>query len=114
MGYLIWPAAIYEQFVEREPASSWYRQQIRQAVRFGVRSTLVGLSALVWPLVLSLLCGNLTATLVFYAVAIVLDCALFVIWLKRAVGYSKRAARGETFGLRSQRAQTTRTVPAKN
>jgi hypothetical protein len=100
--------------VEREPASSWYRQQVKQAVRFGVRSTVIALGALLWPLVLSLLFGNLTATLVFYALAIVLDFALFVMWLKRALGYSKRAARGETFALQSVQQRPTRTVTAKH
>lgn len=114
LGYLIWPAALYEQLVEREPASSWYRRQVRQAVRFGVVSTVIGFAALLWPLVLSLLFANLTATLVFYGLAIVLDFALFVMWLKRAIGYSKRAARGETFSLQPLRQQPTRTVPAKH
>jgi hypothetical protein len=114
LGYLIWPAAVYEQFVEREPASSWYRRQVKQAVRFGAVSSIIGLAALLWPLILSLLFGNLTATLVFYVVAIALDIALFVMWLKRALGYSKRAARGETFSLQPLRHQAKRTVPAKN
>ena len=54
-------------------------------------------AALLWPLALSLIFGNLLATLVMYAIAFVVDCAVFVIWLRRALGYSKRAARGETF-----------------
>ncbi len=87
---------------------------MKQAVRFGVRSTVIAFAALLWPLVLSLLFGNLTATLVFYVLAIVLDCVLFTLWLKRAIGYSKRAARGETFALRPLRHQPTRTVPAKH
>jgi Na+/melibiose symporter-like transporter len=85
--------------VEREPASSWYRVQVRQAVRFGTRSAGLALAALLWPLIGSLLVGNVAVTLMMYAVAIVLDCALFVIWLRHALRYSKRAARGETFDL---------------
>jgi hypothetical protein len=113
LGYLVWPAALYERFAEREPASSWYRQQIRQAVRFGANACLIGFAALLWPLVLSLLFGNLTATLVFYALAIAIDIALFGIWLRRALKYSKRAARGETFALQSLRRPSTRSVAAK-
>ncbi|HEY8296731.1 MAG TPA: hypothetical protein VIG32_01740 [Candidatus Baltobacteraceae bacterium] len=59
--------------------------------------SLVWLVALVWPLAASLLLGNLTATLAIYALALCIDVALFVLWLVRAVAYSKRAARGETF-----------------
>jgi hypothetical protein len=115
LGYLFWPAALYEQFVEREPASSWYRQQIRQALTFGVRSACWGTAALLWPLVLSLIFGNLTATLVFYATAIVLDIVLLARWLKRALTYSKRAARGETFVLYSPAPlPQTRGIPAKH
>lgn len=85
--------------MEREPASSWYRQQVRQALTFGVRAAVFGTVALLWPLVLSLLIGNLTVTLVVYGIAMILDIVLFAAWLKRALLYSKRAARGETFTL---------------
>lgn len=87
---------------------------MKQAVRFGAVSCVIGFAALLWPLLLSLLFGNLTATLVFYALAFALDFALFVMWLKRALGYSKRAARGETFSLQPPPRQTTRTVPVKH
>lgn len=113
LGYLVWPAALYEQFVEREPASTWYRLQIAQAVRFGIRSTAIGIAALVWPLIVSLLVGSLTFTLVAYVIALVLDAALFVLWLRHALRYSKRAARGETFALESILSASTRRVAAK-
>ncbi|HEY8314844.1 MAG TPA: hypothetical protein VIG51_11850 [Candidatus Baltobacteraceae bacterium] len=58
---------------------------------------LVGLAALVWPLVLSLLVGSVAATVVIYALALTIDVVLFVLWLLRAIGYSKQAARGATF-----------------
>jgi hypothetical protein len=71
-------------------------------------------AALVWPLVLSLLFGNITATMAFYVVAFVLDCALFGVWISRALRYSKRAARGETFALDPLRRRPTRSVAAKH
>ena len=111
---MLWPAALYEYSIEREPASSWYRQQIRQALAFGLRWTLWGSIALVWPLALSLLARSIVATLVFYTVAFVLDAVLFAVWLVRALRYSKRAARGETFTLRRTAAGTTRGIPAKH
>jgi membrane protein implicated in regulation of membrane protease activity len=101
--------------VEREPASSWYRQQVRQALAFGLRCALWGTLALVWPLVLSLLLGNATATIVFYLIAIVVDAVLLAVWFKRAFRYSKRASRGETFSLRpAQRQSATRGIPVKH
>lgn len=115
LGYLFWPAALYERYVEREPASSWYRQQIRQALTFGLRSAFWGTLALLWPLVLSLIFGNLTATLVFYAIAMVLDIVLLARWLKRAFTYSKRSARGESFLLYGPTPlPATRGIPAKH
>ncbi len=97
MGYLFWPAALYEQLAAREPASSWYRTQIRQAVAFGTRWALIAFAALVWPLAISLVWGNPTATLVLYGFALVVDVVLFVVWLRAALRYSRQAARGETF-----------------
>lgn len=111
---MVWPAALYEYYVEREPASSWYRMQIGQAVRFGAVFAVLAIAALAWPLVLSLLFANLIATLVFYGIALVLDCVLFVVWLSRALRYSKRAARGETFMLEPMLTRRTRSVAAKH
>ena len=34
-----------------------------------------------------------------YALAILIDIALFVLWLVLAIRYSQRAARGETFDI---------------
>ena len=99
LGYLIWPAALYERYAEREPASSWYRTQVRQAVRFGLRASAAGVAALVWPLLFSLAFPNVVATLAAYSVAILLDVILFAGWLRHALRYRKRAARGETFAL---------------
>jgi membrane protein implicated in regulation of membrane protease activity len=80
-----------------------------------VRSAIYGTIALLWPLILSLLVGNLTATIVFYVIAMVLDVALFAIWLSRALHYSKRASRGETFTLGTSGSPVqTRGIPAKH
>lgn len=79
-----------------------------------MRTAIWGTAALLWPLVLSLLIGSLTGTIVFYAVAMLLDVVLFVVWLKRAMGYSKRASRGETFLIRAAAPPQTRGIPAKH
>jgi membrane protein implicated in regulation of membrane protease activity len=81
---------------------------------FGVRSAVWGTVALLWPLILSLVIGNLTATIVFYVVAMLLDAVLFAVWLRRALGYSKRASRGETFAIRTVTQPQTRGIPAKH
>ncbi len=76
--------------------------------------SVLGFAALAWPLIFSLIAANLTATLAIYSIAFVLDCALFVVWLRRALRYSKRAARGETFALEPLRLPRTRSVAAKH
>ena len=81
----------------RPEASSWFRFHIRQALGFGILSSAIGLAALVWPLVLSVLLGNVVATLWIYGLAMLIDLALLVIWLLLALRYSRRAARGELF-----------------
>jgi hypothetical protein len=68
----------------------------------------------VWPLVASLLFANITATLVAYGIALVLDAVFIVAWFKRALSLSKRAARGETFSLQAGQSVTTRGIPAKH
>lgn len=110
----MWPAALYEYYVEREPASSWYRNHVRQALRFGMQSVLWGTLALAWPLVLSMLARSVTATLIFYGLALVVDVVLFAVWLIRALRYSKAASRGATFALRRAPAAATRGIPAKH
>ena len=83
----------------RPEASQWFRLQIAQALWFGVVSSLVGLAALLWPLLFSLLVPNLSAVLWVYGLAMAVDCALFVVWLVLAMRYSQRAARGALFEL---------------
>jgi hypothetical protein len=97
MAYLVWPLALADRFTTRSEASNWYRFHLRQARWFGALSALVGCAALLWPLLLSMLVGNLTATLWIYGVAILADLALFVLWLVLAMRYSQRAGNGELF-----------------
>jgi hypothetical protein len=62
-----------------------------------------------------MLFANSTAIIVFYVIALVIDVLLAVNWLSRALRYSKRASRGETFSVRSVRARPqTRGIPAKD
>ena len=80
-----------------------------------MRAALWGTAALLWPLILSLLIGNATATIVMYAVAMIADIVLFTAWLARALRYSRRASRGETFSLGSSASSAqTRGIPAKH
>ncbi len=50
-----------------------------------------------WPFVISLLVTNVVATIWIYVFAMLIDIALFVLWLVVAIRYSQRAARGELF-----------------
>jgi hypothetical protein len=95
--------------VEREPASSWYRFHVAQAVAYGLYVCAIALAALLWPLFVSLIFANGIAVLWIYAVALLVDIALFAIWLMVAVGYSKQAARGKMFEI-SRIARLTRRV----
>lgn len=70
---------------------------MRQALGFGILSSLIGLVALLWPLVLSALIANVVATLWIYGFAMLVDLVLLVVWMVLAVRYSQRAARGELF-----------------
>ena len=97
LAYLAWPIAVIDRVAPREPASHWYRGQMRQALWFGLASLGVALVALLWPLLLSALIPYSTAIIAFYAVALLVDLSLLVVWLLRALGYSRRAARGEWF-----------------
>ena len=86
-----------EQIAPDETATAWYQVHRRQAFRFGAISAGIALVALSWPLILSFVFRSVQATLWMYGFAIVLDLVLVVLWLARAIGYSRRAARGELF-----------------
>ncbi|MGD0969196.1 MAG: hypothetical protein ABR949_13040 [Candidatus Aquilonibacter sp.] len=70
---------------------------MRQALGFGILSSVVGLAALLWPLVLSTLIGNVVATLWIYGLAMAIDLTLLVVWIVLALRYSQRAGRGQLF-----------------
>lgn len=95
----MWPLAIYARVAPRPDASNWYRFQLRQALWFGNVAAFTALVALLWPLVFSVLIGNVVATLWMYGLALLADVALFVLWLVLAIRYSQRAARGELFDI---------------
>lgn len=95
----MWPVAIYERISPRPDASGFYRLHLRQALWFGNLAALVALAAFVWPLLLSLAVTNVVATIWIYVFAMLVDTALFVLWLVLAIRYSRRAARGELFNI---------------
>jgi len=81
----------------RPEASSWFGFHMRQALGFGILSSAIGLAALLWPLVLSVVLGNVVATLWIYGLAMLIDLTLLAVWLLLALRYSQRAGRGELF-----------------
>jgi MFS family permease len=97
IAYFVWPAALYEAVAPRAEASSWYRFQMRQALWFGVLASVVGLAALLWPLLATFLVTNVTATIWLYVLALLIDLGLLVLWLVLAARYSRRAGNGELF-----------------
>ena len=97
IAYLAWPLAAYDRIAPRDTASSWYRFHMRQALWFGILSSAIGFAALAWPLLISLLVGDVGATIWLYAIALTIDAFLFCIWLVLALRYSRRAAAGDLF-----------------
>jgi hypothetical protein len=89
--------ALLERVAPRPEASGWFRFHMRQALGFGILSSVIGLVALLWPLVLSAIFANVVATLWIYGVAMVVDLVLLVVWIVLALRYSQQAARGELF-----------------
>jgi len=72
---------------------------------------LIGFVALAWPLLASLLVANVSATLGIYGLAILLDVALFALWLVLAIRYGQRAARGDLFEIPWVARATGTTIP---
>ena len=97
----MWPVAIYERIAPREDATGFYRFHLRQALWFGNVSALIALAALLWPMIVSLIVTNVLATIWIYVFAMLLDTALFVLWLVLAIRYSRRAAQGDLFTIPS-------------
>lgn len=97
LAYLVWPVAVYDRIAPRPEASNWYRVHLRQALKFGNRAALAALVAFLWPLLLSFFVTSVVATIWIYVIAMLIDIALFVLWLVAAIRYSQRAGRGELF-----------------
>lgn len=70
---------------------------MRQALGFGILSSVVGFAALLWPLLVSLVASNVVATLWIYGIAMLADLVLLAMWVLLAARYSQRAGRGELF-----------------
>lgn len=99
LAYLVWLLAIIERIAPSDEASSWYRLQMAQALRFGNAAALAALAALIWPLLATYIVQDLGAALWIYGAAFVLDAVLLVVWAALAVRYSRLAARGTYFEL---------------
>ena len=98
---MVWPLALYEVIAPRAESSSWYRFHMRQALWFGIEAAIIGLVALLWPLLASFFITNVTAMIAVYAFAMFVDVALLVLWLVFAARYCRRAANGELFDVPS-------------
>jgi uncharacterized Tic20 family protein len=97
LAYLAWPIAVYDRIAPREETSSWYRFQMRQALWFGNLAVVIAVVAFTWPLIVSFFATDITLVIWVYAVAMLIDTAIFVTWLVLAVRYSRRAAHGDLF-----------------
>jgi hypothetical protein len=99
MAYVVWPLAIYARVVPRPDSTGWLKFHVNQALWFGNIAAALAFIAFAWPLALSNVFGSTLATLWIYGLAILLDGALFVLWLILAIRYSQQAGRGELFDI---------------
>lgn len=97
IAYLAWPVALYECVAPREEASRWYHFHMRQALWFGIISSVVGLGALLWPLVASIFIASAVVTIWLYAVAMAIDVVLLGLWAILSIRYAQRAGAGQLF-----------------
>ena len=106
--------AVYETLAVKEQQSNWFQFHTRQALWFGILAAAAAFVALLWPLLASAIVGTLAggavvgATLWIYGLAFLVDLAVFAVVLVLAVGYSRRAARGEMFEIPVVRSITRR------
>jgi hypothetical protein len=96
-AYYAWPIAIADRIAPRPESTSWFRFHMHQAFWFGAISFAVGMVALCWPLLASFVVTSVAVTIWLYAVAMLADVGLFVMWLVLAVRYARRSSRGELF-----------------
>jgi hypothetical protein len=94
---LVWPLAIGERMAPRDDASHWYKFHLRQALWFGNALAAAWLVALLWPLLLTFVFPDMTATLWFYGLGMLIDTVLLIASIVAALRYSRRAARGAFF-----------------
>lgn len=111
LAYLLWPVALYDRIAPRPDASNWYQFHLRQALKFGNIAALAALVAFLWPLLLSFVVSSVAATIWIYVLAMLIDIALFVLWLIAAIRYSQRAGRGELFEIPWLARRTGTTTP---
>lgn len=99
MAYFVWPLAIYGRIVPRPNSTGWLKFHLNQALWFGNFAVLAAFLAMAWPLFVSSLFSNVMVTIWVYALALLVDAALFVLWLVLVLRYSQQARRGELFDI---------------
>ena len=100
-GYVVWPLAALDLFREPPDANAWSRLHVRQAFVFGLAAASAYLIVLALPLliVLALPSVGVAAVEWLYVLGILLDLAGAVAWTLLALGYRRRALRGELFAI---------------
>ncbi len=98
-AYLVWPLALAAIMREAPEASRWSRIHTRQALAFGMLSTLGIVVVMALPLLVVIVDADISTgtTLAVYWAGLVLDVLAFGAFAVAAVTYAARAGRGELF-----------------
>jgi hypothetical protein len=100
-AYLVWPLALATLLREDPAASRWSRIHTRQALTFGLLTTIGYLVLLALPMLIVIADAGISTgmTVAVYAAGLSLDLAGFIAWAYFAFSYAARANRGELFAI---------------
>jgi uncharacterized membrane protein len=100
-AYLVWPLALATLLRENPAASYWSRIHTRQALTFGLLTTIGYLVLLAVPMLIVIGDAGISTgtTVVVYGIGLTLDLLGFIAWAYFAFSYAARATRGELFAI---------------
>jgi uncharacterized membrane protein len=98
-AYLVWPLALAALLRELPAASRWTRIHTRQALTFGLVTTIGYLVLMALPLLVVIADAGISTgmTVGIYAAGMLLDTIVLIALVVLAFSYAARAGRGELF-----------------
>ncbi len=100
-GYLVWPVALLALAREPATASIWTRVHNRQAVMYGVIVSIAYVALLAVPLAIVIGVPSIStgATVLVYAIGLIVDVVAFAALVGATVAYASKASRGQLFSI---------------